>query len=241
MYEYQFPGVIKARWIKQFRSQFTDKKNPDFRTVFFVFMSSTWCFYLLDLWHSDNEQAHSVFGTAAVCPVEMHTSRLETVSLRLTMLHHLYLTLLGLSSCFHTYTHTYADTHTCLHASGIKAIWRWCCCVKGFLLICLSDQNDSADTSLFVLVSLSKSVHACEHVCVCACNRVRANVKPQRRRDNCRHKWFYRFFSCYWKNDRIQVHVYIWNITSEEDTWVYACEKQRIPSVSPHLAYRQTW
>lgn len=141
----------------------------------------------------------------------------------------------------HIYTHTYADTHTCLHASGIKAIWRWCCCVKGFLLICLSDQNDSADTSLFVLVSLSKSVHACEHVCVCACNRVRANVKPQRRRDNCRHKWFYRFFSCYWKNDRIQVHVYIWNITSEEDMWVYACEKQRIPSVSPHLAYRQTW
>ncbi|KAM9403735.1 nuclear receptor subfamily 4 group A member 3 [Salvelinus alpinus] len=31
-----------------------------------------------DLWHSDNEQARSVFGTDALCPVEMHTSRLET-------------------------------------------------------------------------------------------------------------------------------------------------------------------
>lgn len=77
--------------------------------LLFVFLSSTSCFYLLDLWHSDNEQAHSVIGTAAVCPVEMHTSRLETVSLRLTMLQHLCLTLLGLSVVLlaHTQTYTY--------------------------------------------------------------------------------------------------------------------------------------
>ena len=74
------------------------------------------CFYLLDLWHSDNEQAHSVIGTAAVCPVEMHTSRLETVSIRLAALQHLCATLLGLSVLLlahsHTHTHTHTDTHT---------------------------------------------------------------------------------------------------------------------------------
>lgn len=84
-----------------------------------LFTCATSCFYLLDLWHSDNEQAHSVIGTAAVCPVEMHTSRLETVSLCLIMLHHLCLTLLWLSVlllahntcrriCIHTHTHTHS-------------------------------------------------------------------------------------------------------------------------------------
>lgn len=80
-------------------------------------MFATSCFHLLDLWHSDNEQAHTVIGTAAVCPVEMHTSRLETVSLRLTMLHHLCLT--AWVVCPLAYTHT--QTHICLHASVIKA------------------------------------------------------------------------------------------------------------------------
>lgn len=45
-------------------------------------------FCLLDLWHSDNEQARSVIGTAAVCPVEMHTSRLENASLCTTCVWH---------------------------------------------------------------------------------------------------------------------------------------------------------
>lgn len=86
-------------------------------------MSAPSCFHLLDLWHSDNEQAHSVIGTAAVCPVEMHTSRLETVSLCLTMLHHLCLTLLGLSVLLLAHTHTQTDTyaHNCFNASVIKA------------------------------------------------------------------------------------------------------------------------
>lgn len=74
-------------------------------------MSAPSCFHLLDLWHSDNEQAHSVIGTAAVCPVEMHTSRLETVSLCLTMLHHLCLTLLGLSVLLLAHTHAHKQTH----------------------------------------------------------------------------------------------------------------------------------
>ena len=95
----------------------------------FVFMCAPSCFYLLDLWHSDNEQARSVIGTAAVCPVEMHTSRLETVSLRLTMLHHLcvcvWLCLGCLSSlaCSHTraHAHTHTHTHTRLLACKCKA------------------------------------------------------------------------------------------------------------------------
>lgn len=77
----------------------------------FLFMSATSCFYLVDLWHSDNEQAHSVIGTAAGCPVEMHTSRLETVSLCLTTRHHLRLTLLRLPVLLLAHN---AHTHICI-------------------------------------------------------------------------------------------------------------------------------
>ena len=105
-------------------------KSPVFFVLFcfvFVFMCAPSCFYLLDLWHSDNEQARSVIGTAAVCPVEMHTSRLETVSLCLTMLHHLcvcvWLCLGCLSSlaCSHTHAHTQTHTYTRLLACKCKA------------------------------------------------------------------------------------------------------------------------
>jgi len=46
--------------------------------IYLFILSLIFC--LLDLWHSDNEQAITVIGTAAFCPSKMHTSRLETVS-----------------------------------------------------------------------------------------------------------------------------------------------------------------
>lgn len=100
-------------------------------------MSATSCFYLLDLWHSDNEQAHSVIGTAAVCPVEMHTSRLETVSLHLTLLHRLCLTLLGLSVLL------LAHTPACMQVSKRQSTGG---VGEGFIQIC------SADIAVLLLV-----------------------------------------------------------------------------------------
>lgn len=98
--------------------------------ILFLFMSATSCFYLVDLWHSDNEQARSVIGTAAGCPVEMHTSRLETVSLCLTTLHHLRLTLLRLPVLLlahNAHARICICTHSLwVHARLTRAIWWWC-------------------------------------------------------------------------------------------------------------------
>lgn len=94
-------------------------------------MSATSCFYLVDLWHSDNEQAHSVIGTAAGCPVEMHTSRLETVSLCLTTLHHLRLTLLRLPVSAACTRRTHAHVH--MHTLSVSA----CTFNKGNLMVVL--------------------------------------------------------------------------------------------------------
>ena len=73
-------------------------------------------FCLLDLWHSDNEQTRSVIGTAAVCPVEMFISRLETASSCLST-SPVWFCLLSsvlppILTLFHTHTHTHTDTHT---------------------------------------------------------------------------------------------------------------------------------
>lgn len=94
--------------------------------VWHIFKPAPSCFHPLDLWHSDNEQARSVIGTAAVCPVEMHTSRLETVSLRLMLLTFVWLCLGYLSSTWHTHTH--------MHERGKKAIRWWCWSQEGFFL-----------------------------------------------------------------------------------------------------------